>query len=248
MIIRIVSQLSPVSGRALRQYFIDGVNTVGVVHDEPFAISFTSSSREMIQVKLAVDGTDALTGKKANLETATRMWVVRPYGRLYLEAWPETHKGGARFVFKNAASSVALHTHGDMTAQGSISAAIFEEGHVEIKPGDEFLEYTGPNHDVPKSPIDPRALSFDGPAVGAGDYVPQNIGQAEGLIYPVFSHIVQVRYLWWDDLQAILRQQRHQAHSGHPTGFEPARLADLGSTPRPQRRTQATPPNYSRFE
>jgi hypothetical protein len=36
-------------------------------------------------------------------------------------------------------------------------------------------------------------------AVGAGEQVEQNITYVEGLVKPIFSEIVKVKYMWWDE-------------------------------------------------
>lgn len=236
MRIQIVSKNPDSVDRILRQYFIDGINTVGVYGSERFALRFVSSSPNMIQVKLAVDGTDVLSGQKADL-SCSRMWVVRPYGTLELEAWPESHEGGARFVFTDVTSSVALHTHGDLSAKGYISAAIFTEGQPPVyrpTPRPRYLSMSAES----------KSVRDNGPAVGAGEYVEQRIGHAQGLIRPIFSQIVQVRYLWWDDLLAKLHEAGIQP--GHPTGFESGKLADLGTTPRLTTERQTS--RLNRFE
>ncbi len=251
MYLQIVSKLPGLSyGRQLFPYNVDDIPTVGVFGDEPFAIRFQNSGGKL-QVKIAVDGTDVLTGRKADLLTNGRMWVVQPYDQLELEAWPEDRQGGARFVFKTVENSVALHTHGDLSARGYISAAIWAEGYQP--PRRSVLESYGTlgfgNESMTAKGGD-TMRSF-GPAVGAGSRVDQRIGTAAGLIQPVFSQIIQVRYLWWDDLQAKLNQQGYpfgKVHQPqHPTGFEPfylnQKLADLGSTPRPQE----PQPQYKRY-
>jgi hypothetical protein len=81
---------------------------------------------------------------------------------------------------------------------------------------------------------DDSVKSLDaGPACGAGDYTIQKISHVQGLIKPVFTETVKVRYLWWDDLQAKLREQQN-APSKQPSGFPGDRPKgiDLGSTPR----------------
>src|SRR5947209_13312140 len=117
------------SRRTLRQYHVENINTIGVFGDESFSIRFRNSSFNRVQVKLSLDGTDILTGQVANLDPQSKMWVVNAYGTLELSAWPESHQGGAAFVFSTVENSVALHTHGDMFAKGFISAAVFIEGY-----------------------------------------------------------------------------------------------------------------------
>lgn len=68
-------------------------------------------------------------------------------------------------------------------------------------------------------------------AVGAGEYVSQNISHTTGLIKPFFAESVRVRYLWWDDLKAKLSQGNYAAP--HASGFPGDRPnMSLGSTPR----------------
>jgi hypothetical protein len=69
-------------------------------------------------------------------------------------------------------------------------------------------------------------------AVGAGQHVDQKISYVSGLIKPVFTETVRVRYLWWDDLVAALR--KHNVPEPHASGFpgDNQRNINLGSTPR----------------
>jgi len=217
------------NGRTYRQYFLDGINTIGAMMDEEFSIRFTNSLGAKVQMRLAIDGTDVQTGQRPSLDPWGTMWVIDAYGSMELKAWPESSKGGARFRFSTAGESVALHTHGDMGAQGYISAAVFVEGR------------RGQNFELGQS----KGLETmrGGSAVGAGSYVEQNIGRAQGLREPKFSQIVQIRHMWWDQLEKRVREAGIQP-GGHPTGFESVlQMANLGSTPRPQ------PKNiYQRFE
>ncbi len=68
-------------------------------------------------------------------------------------------------------------------------------------------------------------------SVGAGSYVEQEIVQATGLIKPLLSNTVRVKYVWWDDLVTALRTnpEREPQPSGFP-GDKP--LMSIGSTPR----------------
>jgi hypothetical protein len=69
-------------------------------------------------------------------------------------------------------------------------------------------------------------------AVGAGQHVDQHITYVAGLIKPVFTETVRVRYLWWDDLVAAL--QKNNVAEPHASGFpgDNQRNINLGSTPR----------------
>jgi hypothetical protein len=129
--LEIISHHSQFKNKSLRQYYVDGINTVGAWGDEPFEIRFKNNTWQKVQVKISLDGTDVLTGKPATTDVSKDMWVVNGYGTLNLKAWPETNNGGASFVFTSANNSVAVHTHGDLSSRGIIAAAVYVEGHVE---------------------------------------------------------------------------------------------------------------------
>jgi len=129
--LEIISHHPKFESKALRKYYVDGIETVGAWGDEPFEIRFKNNTWQKIQVKLSVDGTDILSGEPATTAVGKDMWVVNGYGTLSLKAWPETNNGGAAFVFTSANNSVAVHTHGDLSSRGIIAAAVFVEGHVE---------------------------------------------------------------------------------------------------------------------
>jgi len=70
-------------------------------------------------------------------------------------------------------------------------------------------------------------------SVGAGEHVDQKITYVTGLIKPVFAETVRVRYLWWDELVAKLKEQTPK--DAHPSGFpgdKEHKIMDLKSTPR----------------
>lgn len=244
----IISRNPSFNGRNLRQYLVDNINTIGAFGDEPFSIRFRNSSPNKVQVKLSLDGTDIITGKVANLAPDSKMWVVNAYGTMELKAWPESHQGGAAFVFGSEANSVAAHTHGDLTAKGIISCAVFTEGYTPPVVAMASPDYYGGS----------RSLSYNrggsgqsietersaGPAIGAGSYQDQKIGSAQGLTQPVFSQLIRVRYLWWDELVQKLQSSGMQYKSEHPTGFHGGGI-DLGNTPRIN--DQVATDGYSRF-
>ena len=70
-------------------------------------------------------------------------------------------------------------------------------------------------------------------SVGAGEHVDQKIVYVTGLIKPVFTEAVRVKYMWWDDLTAKLRTETHAAPqpSGFP-GDRDRKNIDLKGTPR----------------
>ena len=70
-------------------------------------------------------------------------------------------------------------------------------------------------------------------SVGAGQHVDQKITYVTGLIKPTLSETVRVRYLWWDDLQAKLREANVPApHADGFPGNSHKKNIDLKGTPR----------------
>ena len=71
-------------------------------------------------------------------------------------------------------------------------------------------------------------------AVGAGSYTDQKITHVAGLIKPIFAETVRVKYLWWDDLVAALRQANVPAPqpSGFPGDHNKHNHINLKGTPR----------------
>lgn len=80
---------------------------------------------------------------------------------------------------------------------------------------------------------DARSLEDTLVSIGAGTHVDQKISYVTGLIKPVFTETVRVKYMWWDDLQAKLRTGSHA--EAQPSGFpgdHNKKNIDLKSTPR----------------
>jgi len=70
-------------------------------------------------------------------------------------------------------------------------------------------------------------------SVGAGEHINQKITYVTGLIKPMFTETVRVKYLWWDDLVEKLRAQT--TAQAQPSGFPgdgSKKNIDLGCTPR----------------
>jgi hypothetical protein len=70
-------------------------------------------------------------------------------------------------------------------------------------------------------------------AVGAGKQVEQEITYVKGLKQPILAETVKVRYLWWDELKAKLKDQKPE--DIHPSGFpgdKAHKIISLGATPR----------------
>lgn len=304
--LEVISHHPKFSGKALKQYHVDGINTVGAWGDEPFEICFKNNTFQKVQVKISLDGTDILTGKLADTEVSKDMWVVNGYSTLSLKAWPESYEGGAAFIFTGAGNSVAVHTHGDLSNRGIIAAAVFVEGHVEPPvehhyhhydyyhqwpyytypwPDNVYLTningqwgtvsddikigglsgwlinstYTCSNNSAGDfggagfdsclnisdaepigaaaacEPTGTRSKSLQSLAsVGAGQYTNQHISYVSGLIEPVLSDTVRVKYVWWDRLEETLHSQFGKVAEPQPSGFpgDKKKGIDLKGTPR----------------
>lgn len=279
--------------KSLRQYYVDGINTVGAWGDEPFEVVFKNHTSQKVQVKLTIDGTDVLTGAPGTTDITKEMWVVNGYSTLSLKAWPETNNGGAQLVFTSGSNSVAVHTHGDLSNRGIIAAAVYVESHVErIKSAppviyrdryypsyptwygsDYYFSDTvitcnntfGGSESISLNSADySRGLNDSDSlgnekhkgleklvAVGAGQHVDQKINYVSGLIKPMFTETVRVKYMWWDDLVSKLRT--HHVPAPHESGFpadQKKTNINLGSTPRigsfQRSEHAASPPVYLR--
>ena len=289
--LEVVSHHPQFKNKSLRKYYVEGIDTVGAWGDEPFEIRFKNHTWQKVQVKISLDGTDVLTGERADTASSGKMWVVNGYGTLDLKAWPETNNGGASFIFTSANNSVAVHTHGDMSSRGIIAAAVYVEGHVEpirvehhhhypvrrrsyydwdyytlggisfnsadaTKGGTLGGSTTTSNSfslsDAGSNSVDavPASANYFNDAdsrgidtvkskrleslvsVGAGQHVDQKITYVQGLIKPTFTETVRVRYLWWDDLVAKLKE--NNIPEAHASGFpgDKEKLMSIGGTPR----------------
>jgi hypothetical protein len=85
-------------------------------------------------------------------------------------------------------------------------------------------------------------------SVGAGEHVDQHISYVAGLIKPVFSDTVRVKYVWWDDLVSKLRTQTKA--EPQPSGFpgDKPKGIDLKGTPRSGARVKRTEPVEQVFQ
>jgi len=88
-------------------------------------------------------------------------------------------------------------------------------------------------------------------AVGAGDHVDQKITYVTGLVKPTFTETVRVKYMWWDDLVARLKEtQGAEPHASGFPGDKNQQIMSIGSTPKVGSFRRAFPrevaPVYSR--
>ena len=88
-------------------------------------------------------------------------------------------------------------------------------------------------------------------SVGAGQHVNQKITYVTGLVKPLLTETVKVRYLWWDELKSKLTE--YNVPAPHPSGFPGDReqnIMSIGNTPKigcPVFKRVVAPPVYSRF-
>ena len=194
-----------------RKHRIAGKDYIGVHGDEPYALSLGNYSSRRAAVRLTSDGTDIISGKPANLNYGAGLWIVEPNATCELEAWPESNSSGGRFVFAQAGRTVAANTHGDVSHLGILGAAVFVET-AEPRPRVDYsvLRSLGSEREVHTMGLDnpTRGVrgSSAGPGTGVGSRVEQRIEKARGLEVPRLLCVKQVYYVWWDDLQEMLRQ------------------------------------------
>lgn len=246
--------------RELRQFEVDGEQVVGVEEGEAFKVHVTpripgSSVRELVELRVSIDGTDVLTGERAGVGVEGKRWAARGEG-ISLEAWPQSEQGGARFVFTYPNGSVAAHTHGDTSHVGIIGVAMFVESQRQSQSMSVLrgatrsggFENFGANIDrsATASFGDARfdsAPQKSGPAsVGAGEFAEQRLTTVTGLSRPCLHAVSHVRYMWWEDLQRLLRRERHTPQlPGFPARAPAFTGINLGSTPQ----TASTAANVS---
>ena len=254
-VLSIISKHPEFKDKTLIPYGIDNDRVVGVFGNEPYAVRLENCSYDRIEVRISIDGTDVLTGESATTKPVGKRWVVEPRSTLLLETWPETQRGGARFLFADSKSSVAVSTRGDARDVGVIAAAIFKETPVreQYTSGRMTKGITrgggGPrgsssvrtqsveaslkqSYDLAGATMDSRSIA----GTGAGEYAEQRITQVAGLRNPVLAEVLTLRYMWWDSLVSKLKERGISPNSvsGFPgfPGNVPFKGIDLGSTPR----------------
>lgn len=259
----VVSKHPDFNDRPLKKYNIDGMDTVGVFGNEAFEIHFKNGNSQDVQVRVSLDGTDVLTGKPADLEINHSMWLVKAGRTLHLKAWAENNQGGARFVFTDGEKGVALNAHGDVSHKGIISVAVFtENGAAPVRTyrdtyvssfdlrrdvSDEYLSFNGPAAAASGGEL--RRLTKSSAAVGAGEYVEQKTHTVKGLNNPLLYSIMRVRYVWYDDLVQMVKNNKEPSDP-YPTGFpgdKVRKFADLTGVPRVESSSASMEKQVPRF-
>lgn len=225
----VVSDLPEFSNKSFKKFNVDGLDHIGVYGNEPFTIKFHNNTWERVQVRLSLDGTCILTGKLADTDPKSDgMFMVEPNRQLILQAWPESNRGGSKFVFTSGDKGVAKNLHGNMSSNGIIAAAVFTEGDRSYKYPQGILRSQSGGWNMSKglsntryssgalssSTMDSMITANDSSlsdnlrslaSVGKGEEVKQELREVSGLIQPVFSQALKIKYVWWDDLVAKLR-------------------------------------------
>lgn len=277
--LRIISKDQKSDGRALKKYIIDGQEIVGVQENEPFEIEFKNNTWNKLEVRISIDGTDICTGGLASTEPAGEKWLCNPYSSLKLKAWPESAKGGSEFLFGRTEDSVAVNTHENMSGKGIIAAAVFVESYnaynqltwttpVNINTGTTIYPYPvegitigdfNPNTYTYNSSNMLRSMSCDSVmassaqedlAVGAGDYVAQEIVKVAGLTKPKLNEIIQIKYESWLSLRSKVRELQKEVKNVSNPGFPgdvALKMIDLKSTPKGRNKKRVRTPDLERF-
>ena len=259
--LKIISMDEISKNKALKQYDVNGEKVVGCYENEAFMLRFKNNTWNKISVKFSIDGTDVLSGQLADTSEVGQMFMVGPYETLDLKCWPETNKGGSEFVFGKPEDSVAVNTHGIKSGIGYVAAAIFIEK-VEVGQWignvNTFQKITFPHTEITWTtptftpPYDitcnsgttinsssdmavysSNSVSCSSPAVGAGEYVSQEIIKTAGLNKPILNEIISIKYEWWTSLRSKIRQLKEiLINPAFPGDNQTVKMIDLKSTPR----------------
>lgn len=147
--------------------------------------------------------------------TRSKGWDPYPYYPVYGGSAGGTYgSGGITYTSNNTGSLGGTLSSNTITCNNAAPAAADCFNISEVSDG-----------------IDARGLESL-VSVGAGEHVDQKISYVTGLIKPVFTETVRVKYLWWDDLVTKLRTET--AAQPQPSGFpgDNRKNIDLKGTPR----------------
>lgn len=107
---------------------------VEAVKGERYSIQMTNRSDRRIGVVITVDGRNIITGKKSDLKSNERMYIVRPYETNTFEGWRTGMDKTNRFYFTEQSDSYAEKVFADASAMGTIAVAVYRERLPEIIP------------------------------------------------------------------------------------------------------------------
>ena len=104
---------------------------------EKYSIRVRNNSPERVGLVIAVDGRNIISGKRSELASTERMYVVNPYETGQYEGWRTTSSEVHHFYFTEPADSYSVRTFGDSSAMGVIAVAVYRE---KAKPQPLFEE------------------------------------------------------------------------------------------------------------
>jgi len=118
-----------------------------------YSIVIRNNSSARIGVVVAIDGRNAISGRKSYLRNDEEMYVINAYGNTKLDGWRTDAKTVHQFYFTERADSYSKKTFDDSSAMGVIAVAAFR--------GKERFEYLN-ERSLQKFP----APGSPGPAAG----------------------------------------------------------------------------------
>lgn len=92
--------------------------------------------------------------------------------------------------------------------------------------------------------------AIPGPAVGAGEYVNQEITKVAGLTNPILGTILTIKYEWWVSLRSKIRKMKNvNANPAFPGDQAVTKMIDLKTTPRKKKNKSFDKyPELNRFD
>lgn len=118
-----------------------------------YGINVRNNSNERIGLVIAVDGRNIIDGKKSNLRSKERMYILNPYQASTYKGWRSGKNRVNEFYFTDVPDSYADRTFGDRSAMGVIAVAVFKEknGRWYRDNNSRYDDYTNGNRSKPGS-------------------------------------------------------------------------------------------------
>jgi hypothetical protein len=101
---------------------------------ERYSIQVTNTSNRRVGVVISVDGRNIIDGKKSDLRSNERMYIIGPHETNIFEGWRTAIDKTNRFYFTEQYDSYAEKAFADASAMGTIAVAVFREKVREIIP------------------------------------------------------------------------------------------------------------------
>jgi hypothetical protein len=137
---------------------------------EQYAIVVRNNTPERIGLVIAVDGRNIISGKRSELASRERMYVLNGYESGRYEGWRTTNEEVHRFYFTKPADSYSIRAFGDKSAMGLIAVAVYREKEKPQPLIEEKSELTAPS--APSASGTPRSANkklADEAGTGFGD-------------------------------------------------------------------------------